>query len=71
MRLLELAMEESKKLKDDFVSIESILLAMTELDNSNIKELLNANDVTSSSILKIMKDIRGNNKVDTKMQKKI
>ena len=66
MRLLELAMEESKKLKDDFVSIESILLAMTELDNSNIKELLNANDVTSSSILKIMKDIRGNNKVDTK-----
>ena len=66
MRLLELSMEESKKLKDDFVSIESILLAMTELDNSNIKELLNANDVTSSSILKIMKDIRGNNKVDTK-----
>lgn len=66
MRLLELAMEESKKLKDDFVSIESILLAMTELDNSNIKGLLNANDVTSSSILKIMKDIRGNNKVDTK-----
>ena len=66
MRLLELAMEESKKLKDDFVSIESILLAMTELDNSNIKELLKANDVTSSSILKIMKDIRGNNKVDTK-----
>ncbi len=66
MRLLELAMEESKKLKDDFVSIESILLAMTELDNSNVKELLNANDVTSSSILKIMKDIRGNNKVDTK-----
>ncbi len=66
MRLLELSMEESKKLKDDFVSIESILLAMTELDNSNIKELLNANGVTSSSILKIMKDIRGNNKVDTK-----
>ena len=66
MRLLELSMEESKKLKDDFVSIESILLAMTELDNSNIKELLNANNVTSSSILKIMKDIRGNNKVDTK-----
>lgn len=66
MRLLELSMEESKKLKDEFVSIESILLAMTELDNSDIKSLLNSNGVTSSSILKIMKDIRGNSKVDTK-----
>ena len=66
MRLLELSMEESKKLKDEFVSIESILLAMSELDNSNIKSLLNSNGVTSSSILKVMKDIRGNNKVDTK-----
>ena len=66
MKLLELSMDESKKLKDEFVSIESILLAMTELDNSNIKSLLNSNGVTSSSILKVMKDIRGNNKVDTK-----
>ena len=66
MKLLELSMEESKKLKDEFVSIESILLAMSELDNSNIKSLLNSSGVTSSSILKVMKDIRGNNKVDTK-----
>ena len=66
MKLLELSMDESKKLKDEFVSIESILLAMSELDNSNIKSLLISNGVTSSSILKVMKDIRGNNKVDTK-----
>ena len=66
MKLLELSMDESKKLKDEFVSIESIILAMSELDNSNIKSLLNSNGVTSSSILKVMKDIRGNNKVDTK-----
>ena len=66
MKLLELSMDESKKLKDEFVSIESILLAMSELDNTNIKSLLNSNGVTSSSILKVMKDIRGNNKVDTK-----
>ena len=66
MKLLELSMDESKKLKDEFVSIESILLAMSELDNSNIKSLLNSDGVTSSSILKVMKDIRGNNKVDTK-----
>ena len=66
MKLLELSMDESKKLKDEFVSIESILLAMSELDNSNIKSLLNSNGVTSSYILKVMKDIRGNNKVDTK-----
>jgi ATP-dependent Clp protease ATP-binding subunit ClpB len=64
--LLELAMEESTKLKDDFVGIESILLGMTKLDNSNIKEILDNFNVNANSILSVMKKIRGNKKVDTK-----
>ena len=65
-RLLELSMEESQALKDDFVSIEAILLAMTKLDNSSIKSLLESFNVNSGKILNAMKNIRGNKKVDTK-----
>ena len=65
-RLLGIAIEESEKLKDDFVGIESILLAMTKLDNSNIKSLLDSYSVNSGSILGAMKKIRGNKKVDSK-----
>ena len=65
-RLLEGAIAESEKLKDDFVGIESILLAMTKLDNSSIKSLLDSNNVNYGSILGTMKKIRGNKKVDSK-----
>lgn len=65
-RLLELAIAESEKVKDKFVGIEAILLAMTNLENSNIKTLLENFGVNSSKILNAMKKIRGNKKVDSK-----
>ena len=65
-RLLEIAIEESEKLKDDFVGIESILLGMTKLENSNIKALLDGVNINSGSVLGTMKKIRGNKKVDNK-----
>ena len=64
--LLDLAEEASKELKDDFISIEDILLAMTRLENSNIKKMLADNKVTSNTVLNAMKKIRGNKKVDNK-----
>lgn len=63
-RLLDIAVGESEKLKDDFISIETILLAMTLLDNSNIQSLLKSFGVTSSTVLNAMKKVRGNKKVD-------
>ena len=65
-RLLELAIDQARILKDDYVGIEMILLAMTKLDNSSIKELLSQFGVNENSVLKVMKDIRGNKKVDSK-----
>ena len=64
--LLDLAQDASKELKDDFISIEDILLAMTRLENSNIKKMLADNRVTSNTVLNAMKKIRGNKKVDNK-----
>ena len=65
-RLLELAIQESQNLKDEYVGIESILLAMVKLDNSNIKQLLESFGINSNKILNAMKKIRGNQKVNTK-----
>ncbi len=65
-RLLELAIEQSQKLKDEFVGIEALLLGMTKLDNANIKSILEKFNVDQNSILNVMKKIRGNKKVDTK-----
>ena len=35
-RLLTIAMEEANNLKDEYVGVETLLLAMTKLDNSSI-----------------------------------
>ena len=64
--LFDKAKEESEMLKDSFISIEHILLAMTELENSSIKAFLDNFKVRKDTILKAMKKIRGNNKVDNK-----
>ena len=65
-RMLDIAQEQADALKDSFISIEHILMAMTELDGSIIKQILNNNKVTKESILNVMKKVRGNRKVDCK-----
>ena len=64
--LFELAFQEAEILKDEFVGIECILLAMTKLENSFIQELLKRQGVNSNTVLNTMKKIRGNKKVDNK-----
>lgn len=63
--LLDLANAQSEELKDDFISVEHILLAMTKI-NHNVQKLLAEFDVNESSIQNAMKKIRGSKKVDTK-----
>lgn len=63
--LLDLADAESIELKDDFISIEHILIAMTKF-NQNVQRLLTQFGVNTNTILKAMKTIRGNKKVDNK-----
>ncbi len=64
--LLDLAEKQAEELKDEYIGIESILLAMTKLENSNIQKILKENRVDSNAVLKAMKNIRGNKKVDNK-----
>ena len=64
--LFEIAFQEAETLKDEFVGIECILLAMTKLENSFVQNLLKQQGVNFNSILNAMKKIRGNKKVDNK-----
>ncbi len=64
--LLELANKSADELKDEFISIEHILLAMTKLENSNIQRVLSNHKVVDVSVLNAMKKIRGNKKVNNK-----
>jgi len=65
--LLEIASQEAEILKDEFVGIECILIAMTKLEGGvHITELLKKFGVNTNSVLNAMKKIRGNKKVDNK-----
>ncbi len=66
IKLLDLAQNEAEALKDTYISIEHILLAITQFDNSKIKNLFEQFGVTRNKILNEMKKIRGQNKVDSK-----
>ena len=65
-KLLDIAEKIASDFKDEYITVEVILLAMTQLDGSEIQKLLTAYDVTDKQILKVMKKIRGNKKVDNK-----
>lgn len=65
-QLLDLAGQQAEEFKDEFISAEAILLAMTKLDNSPIQLLLRNYNVDTNKVLNAMKKIRGNKKVDNK-----
>lgn len=65
-KLFAAAEKYSQELKDEFISIETILLAMTTLNESDIQKLLRNYNVNDVKVLKTMKKIRGKKKVDSK-----
>ena len=66
IKLLDLAQNEAEALKDTYISVEHILLAITAFDGSKIKALFENFGVSRNKILNEMKKIRGQNKVDSK-----
>ncbi len=66
LSLLEKAAQKAKELKDKYVSIEHILLALIEVDDADIKRIVEKYQLTNSKILNAMKNMRGDKTVDTK-----
>ena len=63
--LFDEALKEAEILKDDFISIEHILLAFFNIEDKST-ELLSKYRLNKNAILNAMKKIRGINKVDNK-----
>ncbi len=61
-KLFDAAEEESKKLKDKYITLEHILLALAELNY--LEKILSKYSITKEKILDSMKKIRGDKKVE-------
>lgn len=55
----------AKRLDDDYVATEHMLLAMTDLEGP-VKEMLGGYDVDFDKVLKVLADVRGSQKVDSR-----
>ena len=61
-KVLDQAFSEAEKMKDQYVSLEHILLALVTLKGDAF-HILKKNGVTREAILTVLKDIRGNQTV--------
>ena len=64
LKLFDDSSEEAKNLKDEFVSTEHLLLALSK-NQSNAGQLLRDNGVSHDEILTALKEVRGNQRVTT------
>ncbi len=60
--VLDQSIKEAEKLKDEYISTEHMFLAMLEADK-RVKQLLNAHGITTESVLKVLKDVRGTQRI--------
>ena len=64
--VLTRAEEEAKSLKDDFVPVEHLLLGLLDVAKpESLKKLFKSFDLDRAKVLKILKDVRGNQRVTT------
>jgi ATP-dependent Clp protease ATP-binding subunit ClpB len=62
-RVLDAAQDEADRMKDQFISVEHLLLALTRV-KSRAQEVLAAVGISSEDLLKAMKNIRGTSRVE-------
>ncbi|MBS1536430.1 MAG: AAA family ATPase [Bacteroidetes bacterium] len=60
--VMETSLKEATAMKDEYVSVEHLLLALSEL-KSNASQLLKDQGVVKESILKVLSEFRGNQRV--------
>ena len=61
-KMLDLAFKEASKMKDQYVSLEHILISLCQ-GKEKAAQILNSYGVTKEAILSVLKDIRGNQQV--------
>jgi len=61
--IFNMAGSEMRQLKDEYISSEHLLVGVTEEKGSNASEILKAQGVTRDAIFRVLKDIRGTQRV--------
>jgi len=62
-RILEDSFKEADQFKDEYVSTEHLLIALSNAKGESVTRVLNAQGVTKDSILKVLVSIRGTQKI--------
>lgn len=63
MKLLEEASTEAEKMKDLYISVEHLLIALCDQSKNHAGTILKQNGITRDRIVKILAEIRGNQSV--------
>ncbi|MGD8984967.1 MAG: ATP-dependent chaperone ClpB, partial [Desulfobacteraceae bacterium] len=61
--VLDRAFEEAEKMKDEYVSLEHILLAIADEKEGEAARILSASGITRDTVLKALVDIRGGQRI--------
>lgn len=64
-KVLENAEKQAKNMKDEFISVEHIMLGMIEEASPEFKQMLKLYGITKNKFLSALKDVRGNTSVTT------
>lgn len=62
-KTIQLADKEARSLKDEYISVEHLLLAMSKETSSSVSGLLKANGITADAVLSAMQEVRGGQRV--------
>ena len=62
-KALNEAEKQADKMKDDYISVEHVLLGMLAYPDDNLKTLFRGQNVTADAVLDALRKIRGNQKV--------
>ena len=64
-KILTMAEDEAKRMGDSYVSVEHIFLTMLKYPNKCLKELFRTYGITRDKFLKVLSEVRGNQRVTT------
>ena len=59
------AEKQAKNMNDDYISVEHLFLGLLEKPNRAVSEILKNNDINKNNFLKVLQDVRGNQRVST------
>ncbi len=62
-RALNAAQEQAQAMKDEYISVEHLLLGLLERPNNNLKELFRTYNVTREKVMQALASVRGNQRV--------